>query len=93
MNARTHSELSRRERQIMDVVYRLGSVTAQQVLEELADPPSYSSVRAQLRILEGKDYMKHVGPALYVIDSSNIKTFDRGSSLAPDGFRPTFTVE
>ena len=45
-----------------------------------------------VRILEGKDYSKHVGPALYVIDSNNIDTFDRGSSLAPDDFKPTFTV-
>ena len=45
-----------------------------------------------VRILEGKSYEKHVGPALYVIDSKNIDTFDRGSSLAPDGFKPTFTV-
>jgi len=46
-----------------------------------------------VRILEGKDYLKHVGPALYVIDESNIETFDRSSSLAPDDFRPTFSVE
>jgi periplasmic protein TorT len=46
-----------------------------------------------VRILEGKDYLKHVGPALYVIDESNIETFDRSSSLAPDDFRPTFTVD
>ena len=46
-----------------------------------------------VRILDGKDYLKHVGPALYVIDSSNITPFDRGSSLAPDDFRPTFTVD
>ena len=59
MNPRTHSELSRREREIMDVVYRLGSVTAQQVLDELADPPSYSSVRAHLRILEEKGHLTH----------------------------------
>ena len=45
-----------------------------------------------VRILEGKPYEKHVGPALYVIDSNNIDTFDRGSSLAPDDFKPTFTV-
>ena len=45
-----------------------------------------------VRILEGKTYEKHVGPALYVIDSSNIDTFDRGSSLAREGFKPTFTV-
>jgi len=45
-----------------------------------------------VRILEGTSHEKHVGPALYVIDSQNIDTFDRGSSLAPDGFKPTFTV-
>lgn len=45
-----------------------------------------------VRILEDKPYEKHVGPALYVIDSTNIDTFDRGSSLAPDSFKPTFTV-
>jgi protein TorT len=46
-----------------------------------------------VRILEGKAYTKHVGPKLYVIDSSNINTFDRDSSLAPDGFKPKFTVK
>lgn len=46
-----------------------------------------------VRILEGKDYLKHVGPKLYVIDSSNIGTFDKDSSLAPDDFKPVFSVE
>ena len=46
-----------------------------------------------VRILEGKDYVKHVGPKLYVIDSDNVATFDRDSSLAPDSFKPTFTVD
>ncbi len=46
-----------------------------------------------VRILEGQEYEQHVGPALYVIDSSNIDTFDRGSSLAPDDFSATFSVE
>jgi protein TorT len=45
-----------------------------------------------VRILEGQDYLKHVGPALYVIDESNIETFDQASSLAPADFRPTFSV-
>ena len=45
-----------------------------------------------VRILEGKPYEKHVGPALYVIDSENVNTFDRASSLAPEGFKPTFKV-
>jgi protein TorT len=46
-----------------------------------------------VRILEGKPYTKHVGPKLYVIDSSNINSFDRDSSLAPDNFKPTFIVK
>ena len=45
-----------------------------------------------VRILEGKDFQKHAGPALYVIDSSNIESFDRSTSLAPDGFKPVFRV-
>lgn len=53
-------ELSRRERQIMDIVYREGRVTPREVLEHLPDPPSYSAVRALLRILENKGHLRHV---------------------------------
>jgi len=52
--------LSRRERQIMDVVYRNGRTTAADVLAGLPDPPSYSSVRALLRVLEEKGHVRHV---------------------------------
>jgi BlaI family transcriptional regulator, penicillinase repressor len=55
----SHSNLSRRERQIMDVLYRKGSATAAEVLEELPDPPGYSAVRALLRILEEKGHIRH----------------------------------
>ena len=51
--------LSRRERQIMDILYRLGSATAAEVQENLAEAPSYSAVRALLRILEEKGHLKH----------------------------------
>jgi len=54
-----HMHLSRRERQIMEIIYRQGRATAAQVREKLPDPPSYSAVRAMLRILEDKDYLKH----------------------------------
>jgi predicted transcriptional regulator len=54
-----HDPLSRRERQIMDVVYRLGRATAAEVQEALPDPPSYSAVRALLRILEQKGHLRH----------------------------------
>jgi predicted transcriptional regulator len=52
-------DLSRRERQIMDIVYREGRVSATDVLDRLADPPSYSAVRAMLRILENKGHLRH----------------------------------
>ncbi len=55
----SHDSLSRRERQIMDVVYRLGRATAAEVQEALPDPPSYSSVRALLRVLEEKGHLRH----------------------------------
>ena len=51
--------LSRRERQIMDVIYRLGHATAQEVVDNLPDPPSYSAVRGLLRILEDKGHVSH----------------------------------
>lgn len=52
-------QLSRRERQIMDVVYEHGRATATQVQEAMPDPPSYSAVRAMLRILEDKGHLRH----------------------------------
>lgn len=56
----THSDpLSRRERQILDILYAKGTATAAEVLESLPDPPSYSAVRALLRILEDKGHAKH----------------------------------
>jgi BlaI family transcriptional regulator, penicillinase repressor len=51
--------LSRRERQIMDVLYRRGSATAAEVQQNIPDAPSYSAVRALLRILEDKGHVKH----------------------------------
>ena len=42
-----------------------------------------------IRILEGKDYLKHVGPALMVVGQDTVKTFDSASTLAPEGFKPT----
>jgi predicted transcriptional regulator len=52
--------LSRRERQIMDILYREGRAAAGEVLESLPEPPGYSAVRAMLRVLENKGHLTHV---------------------------------
>ena len=52
-------QLSRRERQIMDIVYRRGQATAADVIEDMPDPPSYSAVRSVLRILQEKGHLRH----------------------------------
>jgi BlaI family transcriptional regulator, penicillinase repressor len=59
MAPRRPHTLSRRERQIMDVVYRLGAATAAEVVAHLPDPPSYSAVRTLLGILEDKGHLRH----------------------------------
>lgn len=59
MSKHPHLNLSRRERQIMDAIYRLGRATAAEVLENMPEPPGYSAVRAMLRLLEEKGYLRH----------------------------------
>ena len=54
-----HTVLSRRERQIMDILFRRGRATAAEVMEELPGEPSYSTVRTQLRVLEEKGHVRH----------------------------------
>ena len=54
-----HAALSRRERQIMDVLYQHGRASAGEVHQALPDPPSYSAVRAKLRVLEEKGHVRH----------------------------------
>jgi BlaI family transcriptional regulator, penicillinase repressor len=51
--------LSRRERQIMDILYQRGKASAQEVREGMEDAPSYSAVRAMLRVLEEKGHVRH----------------------------------
>ena len=59
MKTPSHIELSRRERQIVDILYSNGRSTAAEVQNALPDPPSYSAVRAMLRILEEKGHVRH----------------------------------
>ena len=76
------SHLGKRERQIMDIVYRRGRATASEVLEDLADPPSYSSVRAMLRYLEDKGHLRHEqdGPRYVYLPTASAASV-RGSAL------------
>lgn len=80
---KTHRHLSRRERQIMDVVYQRGEATAAEVLDALPDPPSYSAVRALLRVLEGKGHVRHrrQGPRYVFLPTVSRETARR-SALA-----------
>jgi predicted transcriptional regulator len=73
---------SRRERQIMDALYRLGRATAASVRDEIPSPPSYSAVRALLRILERKGHVRHTvdGPR-YVFEPVATRAVERRSAL------------
>jgi predicted transcriptional regulator len=57
--AHAHRALTKRERAIMDVLYRLGRATAGEILEQLPGAPTNSTVRTQLRVLEGKGHVRH----------------------------------
>lgn len=59
MDKKEINTLARREQQIMDIVYSRGQATAAEVMDNLPDPPSYSSVRALLRVLEEKGHLQH----------------------------------
>ena len=74
--------LTRREREIMDILYRRGHATAQEVLDELSDPPSYSAVRTLLRLLEERGHVKHAqdGPR-YVYTPTVTRREARKSAL------------
>lgn len=89
------SKLSRRERQMMDVIYRLGEASAKDVMENIEDPPSYSSVRTLLRKLVEKGHISHRESGLKYVYypvverkaasesalSNLVKTFFAGSPL------------
>jgi BlaI family transcriptional regulator, penicillinase repressor len=67
MRPDTHRNLSRRERQIMDIIYQRGRASAAEILAALPDPPSYSAVRAKLRVLEDKGHVRHQAEELHYV--------------------------
>ena len=78
----SHAALTRRERQIMDILFRRGRATAAEVMEELTGEPSYSTVRTQLRVLEEKGHVRHEEEGLrYVYIPAVARTAARKSAL------------
>src|ERR671921_591841 len=69
MPSPSHTALSRRERQIMDILYRRGRATAAEVMADLSGDPNYSTVRTQLRVLEEKGQVAHVEEGLRYVYS------------------------
>lgn len=86
---RTLSNLSRRERQIMEVLYRDGSLTATEVLARIPDPPSYSAVRAMLRVLENKGHVRHASEGTRYVYTPTL-TRERASGPALANVLETF---
>ena len=75
--------LTRREREIMDILYRRERATAAEVLEDMTDPPTYSAVRALLRILEDEGHVKHVQDGPRYVDLPAVGRSDaRKSALS-----------
>src|ERR1700729_1138521 len=83
MNKPDSTKLTRRERAIMDILHRRSRATAHEVLAELDDPPSYSAVRALLRLLEERGHAKHVQEGLAYVYSPVVSRADaKRSALA-----------
>jgi predicted transcriptional regulator len=77
------TKLTRRERAIMDILHRRGRATVHEVLADLDDPPSYSSVRAQLRLLEERGFARHVQDGItYVYSPATSQTEAKRTALA-----------
>jgi predicted transcriptional regulator len=82
MRKDTHRNLSRRERQIMDILYQRGRASASEIHQALPDRPSYSAVRAKLRVLEEKGHVRHEEQALrYVYVPTLARDTARRSAL------------
>lgn len=81
--------LSRREREMMDIVFRAGHATAGDVRERMADPPSYSAVRATLSILERKGLLKHEDDGKRYVYRATVQR-DKARQSAVDHLLTTF---
>lgn len=73
MSHTLHTGLSRRERQIMDILFRRGRASAAEVMADLADDTTYSTVRTQLRVLEQKNHIRHEQEGLKFVYTPMVK--------------------
>jgi predicted transcriptional regulator len=80
--AKASQSLGGRERQIMDAIHRIGEASVSDVLKSIPDPPSYSSVRTMMRLLEAKGFLKHRRVGMkYVYRSAEAPDRARRSAL------------
>lgn len=82
--------LSRRERQILDVVYRLRRASAAEVHRELPDPPTYTTVRGLLRVLESKGHLRHQEHGKRYVYLPSLPREDAGAALLMHAIRTYF---
>lgn len=82
--------LSRRERQILDVVYRLRRASAAEVRRELPDPPTYTTVRGLLRVLESKGHLEHQEQGKRYVYLPSLPREDAGASILTHVVRTYF---
>jgi predicted transcriptional regulator len=76
-----HTDLSRRERQIMDVIYRRGAATAAEITADLPDPPTSTAVRTMLRILEDKGHLTHARDGVRYVYRATLDRDKAGESV------------
>jgi predicted transcriptional regulator len=81
--------LSRREREMMDIIFREGKASASEVMEQMSDPPSYSAVRATLRVLEQKGLVRHEDDGTRYLYRPTV-TRDKARQSALDHLLTTF---
>jgi predicted transcriptional regulator len=87
---RSAPQLSRRERQILDILYRLGTATAAEVTRQMHDAPTYTTVRGLLRVLETKGHIKHEMDGVRYVYSPVVSKSSAGTSVLTHVVRTFF---
>ena len=83
--------LSKRERQMMEIVYQMGKATAVEILDNLQNPPSYSAVRGMLRVLEEKGLLTHTQKGKRNLYSPTVNTEKAGKSALKNLIKTFFS--